>query len=230
MISRACSFWRLSRQRQQILSSSYFFSSWVRIVHVSSTHSIRSGSVTSRATAYPQVKCMPFDHFEGRLHRLDSSTVDDAIYRPFHRSRDDCCPLLVGVALIVPLRDHVAFTSRESYWISPTALRLLIKTAFERHRARRLRQPFAHLTEDCLGQHGRGGVPSPAHLTACGRNLAQFVHPCSERGLAARSLWQRVTPSLVMMIGAPENFLFDIIALMLPPCLGTTFSRGFSTA
>src|SRR5260370_1199315 len=163
---RLAHFGRLFEQRQQILHRAdlLLVDQDVHVLEYA-FHTLRVSHKVGRQVS--AVKLHAFDHFEGRLHRLGFLDGDDAILTDLlHRFGDDAAHLLVGVGTdCAHLRDHVALhLAGEPLDLSNGNFDCLINAAFERHRARACGNRSHTLTEDCLGQHGRGGGAIASHI------------------------------------------------------------------
>src|SRR5208282_856890 len=160
------------------------------------------------------VELHALDYFKGGLHRFGFLDSDDAIFANLlHGFGDDAPHLLVGVGTDrAHLGDHVAlYVAGEPLDLFHGDFHGLINAALERHRVRACGNRSHTLTEDCLGQHGRGCGAVASHIRGLGRNLTH--HLCThvlERVLQLDLLRHR--HAVLCNDGCPELLLDHCIA------------------
>src|SRR6266852_3530451 len=167
----------LFEQGQQVLHrADLFFVDQNADIFQDALHAFRIGDEIRRKVAAVELHAL--DYFKGCLHRLGFLNSDDAVFADLlHGFGDEVADLLVGVgADCAALRDHVALhLAGELLDLPHGNFNGLIDAALERHRVCARGNRSYTLTEDCLGQHGRGGGAVASHIRGLGRNLAHHL-------------------------------------------------------
>src|SRR5213080_690017 len=206
------------------------FFSWIRMRASSSTHSIRSGSVTKYGDRYPRSNCIPSTTSRVVSMVLDSSTVMTPSLPTFFIASAMMLPIgLSLLALMVPTCAIMSpFTSLCCFLISSTAT----STAFSMPRLSAIgfapaATVFTPSRKIAWASTVAVVVPSPATSEVFDATSRTIWAPMFSSGSCSSISLATVTPSLVMF--GPPNFFSRTTLRPLGPRVTLTASASWLT-
>src|SRR5580704_8202924 len=202
----------------------------MRMATSSSTHTIRSGSVTKYGDKYPRSNCIPSTTSRVVSMVRDSSTVMTPSLPTFFMASAMMLPICLSLlALIVPTWAIMSpLTSRCSFLISSTAA--ATARSMPRLRAVGLAPAATVFTPSrkmACASTVAVVVPSPATSEVLEATSRTICAPMFSSGSWSSISFATVTPSLVM-IGAPNFFSITALRPLGPSVIFTASARALT--